>query len=148
MADDLNTNHEKDELLKIFEQGERSYFTRLIDMCKGFGKPKDSLEFKQAVIEFQRLGAPIVAVIVIISAITIMSLVKFVPDEKPPLVETQIIEPEATEELAPEEPPPPETPPELDEVVDTEAYSIGRSNCLPNTLFMNKINLLIVCSHK
>ena len=120
MADDLNTNHEKDELLKIFEQGERSYFTRLIDMCKGFGKPKDSLEFKQAIIEFQRLGAPIVAVIVIISAITVMSLVKFVPDEKPPVVETQIIEPEPTEELAPEEPPPPETPPELDEVVDTE----------------------------
>lgn len=120
MADDLNNNYEKDELLKIFEQGERSYFKRLIDMCKGFGQPKDSLEFKQAIIEFQRLGAPIVAAVIMVSAILIMSLVKFVPDEKPPVVETQIIEPEATEELAPEEPPPPETPPELDEVVDTE----------------------------
>ena len=120
MADDLNNNYEKDELLKIFEQGERSYFKRLIDMCKGFGQPKDSLEFKQAIIEFQRLGAPIVADIIMVSAILIMSLVKFVPDEKPPAIETPIIDPEATEELAPEEPPPPETPPELDEVVDTE----------------------------
>ena len=122
MADDFNNapEREKDELLKIFEQGERSYFTRLVDMCKGLGKPKDSLEFKQAMIEFQRLGAPIAAVVVIVSAITVMSLVKFVPDEKPPVVETQIIEPEPAEELVKEDPPPPEEPPELDEVVDTE----------------------------
>ena len=122
MADDLKMTpeHEKDELLKIFEQGERSYITRLVDMCKGFGKPKDSLEFKQAIIEFQRLGAPIAAVVVIVSAITVMSLVKFVPDEKPPVVETQIIEPEPAEELVKEEPPPPEEPPELDEVVETD----------------------------
>lgn len=124
MADDYNNSNtperEKDELLKIFEQGERSYFKRIIDMCKGFGQPKDSLEFKQAIIEFQRLGAPIVAVIVMVAAIAVMSLVKFTPDEKPPVVETQIIEPEAAEELVKEEPPPPEEPPELDEVVDTE----------------------------
>ena len=122
MADDFNNapEREKDELLKIFEQGERSYFTRLVDMCKGLGKPKDSLEFKQAMIEFQRLGAPIAAVVVIVSAITVMSLVKFVPDEKPPVVETQIIEPEPAEELVKEEPPPPEEPPELDEVVETD----------------------------
>jgi hypothetical protein len=115
MADDLKMTpeHEKDELLKIFEQGERSYFTRLVDMCKGFGKPKDSLEFKQAIIEFQRLGAPIVSVLVLGTAITVMSLVKFVPDEKPPVVETQIIEPEPAEELVKEDPPPPEEPPEL-----------------------------------
>ena len=123
MADDFNNtspDYEKDELLKIFEQGERSYFTRIVDMCKGFGKPKDSLEFKQAMIEFQRLGAPIAAVLIIVSSVTAMSLVKFTPDEKPPAVETQIIEPEPAEELVKEEPPPPEEPPELDEVVDTE----------------------------
>lgn len=124
MADDYNNSNtperEKDELLRIFEQGERSYFKRIVDMCKGFGQPKDSLEFKQAIIEFQRLGAPIVAVIVMVAAIAVMSLVKFTPDEKPPVVETQIIEPEAAEELVKEEPPPPEEPPELDEVVDTE----------------------------
>lgn len=122
MADDLNQQpgYEKDELLKIFEQGERSYLKRIIDMCKGFRQPKDSLEFKQAVIEFQRLGAPIASVIIIVSAIAIMSLVKFTPNEKPPAVETKIIEPEATEELQQEEPPPPEEPPELDEIMDTE----------------------------
>lgn len=120
MADDLNNNHEKDELLKIFEQGERSYFKRLADMFKGFGQPKDSLEFKQAMIEFQRLGAPIAAFVIVLTAVAVMSLVKFVPDEKPPAIETQIIEPEPAEELAPEEPPPPEQPPELDEVVETD----------------------------
>ena len=117
MADDYNNSNtperEKDELLRIFEQGERSYFKRIVDMCKGFGQPKDSLEFKQAIIEFQRLGAPIVAVIVMVAAIAVMSLVKFTPEEKPPVVETQIIEPEAAEELVKEEPPPPEEPPEL-----------------------------------
>lgn len=124
MADDANNlnspEREKDELLKIFEQGERSYFQRIVDMCKGFGQPKDSIEFKLAIIEFQRLGAPIAAVVIVVLAITVMSIVRFEPPEKPPVVETQIIEPEAAEELVKEEPPPPEEPPELDEVVDTE----------------------------
>ena len=113
----------RDELIKLIDEEERSYLRRIIDMCKGLKQPKDSLDFKKAMIELQRLGAPIAAVLLMVSVITIMSVIKITVDEKPPPIETIMVEPEEAEQLEepPEEPPPPpEDPPELDEVVDTE----------------------------
>ena len=46
----------QDELIKLFDEEERSYFRRIADMCKGLGCPRDSIEFKKAMIELQRLG--------------------------------------------------------------------------------------------
>lgn len=132
MAEDPNLQppeQPKDELLKLFEEEERNYFRRLIDMCKGLGQPRDSIEFKKAIIELQRLGAPIAAVLIIVTAVVTMCLIKITVDEPPPVIQTDIIEPEETEKLEEiEEPPPPEeqTPPEeitevTDVVVDIDA---------------------------
>lgn len=106
----------KDELIKLFDEEERNYLQRIVDMLKGFGKPKDSIEHKKAMIELQRLGAPIAAVVGMFLAITVMCTIKITASEKPPVVETQVIEPEQAEELTKEEPPPPEEPPELEEI--------------------------------
>lgn len=106
----------KDELIKLFDEEERNYFQRIVDMFKGFGQPKDSIEHKKAMIELQRLGAPIAAVVGMLLAITVMCTIKITASEKPPVVETQVIEPEQAEELTKEEPPPPEEPPELEEI--------------------------------
>ncbi len=127
MAKDLPPpeEHQKDELTKIFEEGERSYLRRLVDMCKGFRAPKDSVERKKAMIEFQRLGAPILALLVISLSITALCLMKIGGDTKPPVVETQIVEPEQTEELEePEEPPPPEEMQEMEEVTEVTDIEI------------------------
>ena len=105
----------KDAILQMFEDEERGYFRRLSDMCKGLGQPRDSIEFKKAWIEFQRLGAPIAAVLIIVSALLVMSLIKPNIKEAPPAIQTEIIEPEPAEELTEEPEPPPEEPPELDE---------------------------------
>lgn len=106
----------KDELIKLFDEEERNYLQRIVDMFKGFGQPKDSIEHKKAMIELQRLGAPIAAVVGMLLAITVMCTIKITASEKPPVVETQVIEPEQAEELTKEEPPPPEEPPELEEI--------------------------------
>ncbi|MGN1325048.1 MAG: prenyltransferase/squalene oxidase repeat-containing protein [Candidatus Spyradenecus sp.] len=106
----------KDELIKLFDEEERNYLQRIVDMLKGFGQPKDSIEHKKAMIELQRLGAPIAAVVGMLLAITVMCTIKITASEKPPVVETQVIEPEQAEELTKEEPPPPEEPPELEEI--------------------------------
>ena len=112
----------QDELIKLFDEEERSYFRRIADMCKGLGCPRDSIEFKKAMIELQRLWAPIAAVLLMVTVVTVMSVIKITVDEKPPAIETQVIEPTEAEQLEepPEPPPPPEDPPELEDVVDTE----------------------------
>ncbi len=117
---DTPEGYHKDELLKLFEEGERSYLRRLIDMCKGFGQPKDSVEYKKAIIEFQRLAAPIFAVGLMLSAITVMCMIRITADEKPPVIETQMIEQEEAEDLTQEEPPPPEEMPETEVEVETD----------------------------
>lgn len=109
----------KDELLKLFDEEERSYVQRIGDMFRGFAKPKDSVEYKKAMIELQRLGAPIAAVLLIVTAFVVMCTIRITVDEKPPAVETQVIEPTQAEELTKEPEPPPEQPPELDEPMDT-----------------------------
>ncbi len=125
MTDDPNNlppeGYQKDELLELFEKEERSYFRRIIDMFKGFGKPKDSVEFKEAMIELQRLGAPIAAVLIIGLAFIVMCAVEISADPPPVTVQMEIVEPTETEELTKEPEPPPEEPPELDETpVDTD----------------------------
>lgn len=122
MSDNLEplpgSENENDSLLNLFEEEERSYFRRIIDMFKGFSKPKGSLERKKAMIEFQRLGAPLAAILIILMAVTIMCTIKITADEKPPVVETKVIEPTQTEELTKEPEPPPEEPPELEEITE------------------------------
>ncbi len=116
MSDELKHNEaEKDELLKLFEKNERNYFVRIRDMFVGLTKPKDSVEFKEAKIELQRLWAPIVAISLPILVLLIMGMVKIGGEVTEVKVATQVIEPEESQPLEEEPPPPPEEPPELEE---------------------------------
>lgn len=111
----------KDELIRLFDKEERSYFRRIVDMFKGLGKPKDSIEFKEAMIELQRLGAPLASVVITVTVIVVMCLIEIGGEPPEVKVQMDIIEPTETEELVKEPEPPPEEPPELDETpVDTD----------------------------
>lgn len=110
----------RDELLKLFEQEERNFWQRQRDMFKGLGCPKDSVEYKQALIELQRWSAPVLAVLLILAVVVVMSIIRIEANEAPPTVEMQIVEELEAEELVEEEPPPPEEPPELEEIVETD----------------------------
>ncbi|MEG1788314.1 MAG: hypothetical protein RR268_03750 [Kiritimatiellia bacterium] len=109
----------QNELLKLFDEEERSYYKRLKDMVLGFSKPKDSIEFKKALIELQRLWAPIIAISLPIIVVIVMGMVKIGGADAKVQVETQIVEAVETPKL--EEPEkPPETPPELEDTPPVE----------------------------
>ncbi|MEG2725375.1 MAG: hypothetical protein RR982_05950, partial [Kiritimatiellia bacterium] len=82
----------QNELLKLFDEEERSYYKRLKDMVLGFSKPKDSIEFKKALIELQRLWAPIIAISLPIIVVIVMGMVKIGGTDAKVQVETQIVE--------------------------------------------------------
>ena len=118
MSDDFEKQApQQDELVELFDKEERGYLRRLADMFKGFGKPKDSVEYKEAIIEFQRLGAPLGAGVIMALAITVMCVIRISADAPKPVVSMEVIEPEQVEELdRPEPEKPEEPPPELDDV--------------------------------
>jgi hypothetical protein len=121
MIDNEAPQKGKDELLKLFEEGDRSYLRRIADMFKGFKAPKGSLERKQAIIELQRLGAPLAAITIVGLAILAMIVIKFTPTQTKVVASAKVEEVEEVEELEePEEVEPPEDPPELEEPVDIE----------------------------
>ena len=49
------------EMAKYDEIG---FFRRILNMFKGFGQPRSSREYKEALIELQRLSAPILAILI------------------------------------------------------------------------------------
>lgn len=109
---------EKDEVLKLFDKEERTYFQRLRDMFMGFSKPRDSLEYKEAMRELQRQWAPLLGVsIPLVICIVMCSITIGGNDVTKPPVDVTVIEPTTSEPLEPEEPPP---PPENMELVETD----------------------------
>lgn len=84
------------DMMALFN--EKSYAQRLRDMVSGLRKPKDSKEYKLAVIEVQRLKAPVMAVV--IPVLLILSLMMFSkPKERVEIeFQTDIMEAEQVQE--------------------------------------------------
>ena len=111
----------RDELIKMIDEEGRSYPRRIADMFKGLRQPKDSLDYKKAMIELQRLGAPLGAILLFTIILIVMSVMRITAEEKPPVIVTEIVEAteaEELEEVEEEPPPPPEEIPELTEEME------------------------------
>ena len=116
MSDAPNTR-EQDEVLKLFDQEERSYLRRLLDMFKGLAAPRDSLTYKEAIKELQRQWAPLLGIALPVLACLIMCSVSIGSSQvKPPEIEVTVVEPTQAETLEEVEPPPP--PEDLDVETD------------------------------
>ena len=118
----------RDELIKMIDEEGRSYPRRIADMFKGLRQPKDSLDYKKAMIELQRLGAPLGAILLFTIILIVMSVMRITAEEKPPLIVTEIVEAteaEELEEVEEEPPPPPEEIPELTEEMEVTDVTVN-----------------------
>lgn len=118
----------RDELIKMIDEEGRSYPRRIIDMFKGLRQPKDSLDYKKAIIELQRLGAPLGSIALFSIILVVMSVMKITAEEKPPVIVTEIVEavePEELEKVEEEPPPPPEEIPELTEEMEVTDVTVN-----------------------
>ena len=103
---------------------EKGYFQRIVLMFKGFGKPRSSGEFKQAVTELQRQAAPLIAVVSVVLFVAVVMVVSSVAPTDRAQYEVTVAEAakdaeleEQKEEEPPEELEPP--PEDIEITVDT-----------------------------
>lgn len=104
-----------DEISKQYD--ERGFFKRLGDMFKGLKQPKNSREYKLARLEFQRLKAPIIAIIVPILGVIILIVLTAVTSAPELVINVELAKDEAPIDEPVEEPPPPE---EIDMTQDVD----------------------------
>ena len=134
----MDDDKDRSGLLEMMDREERGYFRRLHDMCTGLTKPRESLDFKEAMQELHRQWAPLAGLFVPLFLIVLMGIIK--TDVRPPAETAQAVEVieeiEPTEPLEEPEPPPPEEeiePPEeiIDDVV-SEIQSPPLGEIVPN----------------
>ncbi|MGI5869423.1 MAG: prenyltransferase/squalene oxidase repeat-containing protein, partial [Kiritimatiellia bacterium] len=104
------------ELMKLFE--ERTFAKRMKRMINGISKPKDSGEYKLAVLELQRMLGPFLAIVLPIVAIAFLMTIETTHEVQEKVVAVTVIE--ATEEPKIEDEPPPPPMEEFEfEMIDT-----------------------------
>ena len=109
-AEELFEQH-KAEIAERFE--EKGFFQRIGEMFAGFKQPRDSREYKLAVLELQRLKAPMIAILLPTLGIISLIVITAVQGQQKDSVTVEIASAvEDPEELKDEEPEPEIEPPE------------------------------------
>ena len=106
---------------------EQNYWQRLKQMVAGLKKSRDTKEYKEAIIELQRLGAPVTAVLLPVIMIGLIVLMSSGQKEQDRLIETQIMETDAMKDLQDMkdlEPPPDMTQPDVTVDVPTDNVNV------------------------
>lgn len=124
----------EEDLAKFREDG---FFKRLKNMFRGFSQPRSSKEYKIAMIELQRLSAPLVAILVpsiVVVVLIVVSAVKVTPKQQREFVVSDAQD--EVEELKEEEPEE-ITPPPVDEInvdVEVDTPEIGNPTDIANDI--------------
>ena len=83
-----------DEGIDIEELGKRyetkGFFSRLITMMSGLGKPHNTREYKEARIEMQRLMAPLIAIIAVVLFVVILIVVTAISGKSSKTIEVTV----------------------------------------------------------
>jgi hypothetical protein len=101
----MSLNHVADDVidaqLKEIDKmyTEATYWQRLKTMREGLKAPKDSKEYKEAMIELQRLSAPVVALLLPIFLVGILVVFSAAAKTNDRIIETQILEVEEIKQL-------------------------------------------------
>lgn len=116
-----NEPTQEDEVLKLYDQEERSYFRRLKDMFHGLLQPRETLAYKEARKELQRQWAPLLGLALPVLACIIMCSVTLGGrDTTKPNIEVTVVEPTPAEPDLVELETPPVEPIDMEvELVDT-----------------------------
>ena len=105
------------EMIKLFE--ELSLKERVKRTLDGRNQPKDSGEYKFAVLQLQRMTGPFLAIVLPIIAVALLLTIETTHDTRAETRPVEILEVTETPEIEEEPPPPPEEEFEF-EPVDTE----------------------------
>ena len=105
------------EMIKLFE--ELSLKERVKRTLDGLNQPKDSGEYKFAVLQLQRMTGPFLAIVLPIIAVALLLTIETTHDTRAETRPVEILEVTETPEIEEEPPPPPEEEFEF-EPVDTE----------------------------
>ena len=109
-AEEVMEQH-KAEIEERFE--EKGFFRRIGDMLAGFKCPHDSKEYKLALLELQRLKAPIIAMLIPVIGVIALIVITAVQGQKKDVIQVDLAKAvEDTEPLAPDEPEPDVEPPD------------------------------------
>ena len=121
------------EIDKMFET--QTIWQRLSILFTGLGKPRSSKEYKEAVIEAQRLSAPAAAIILPILFVVVLIVMSAGTAGEDRVIETQVMEAETIKELEkPEEIKPPEEQVEvdIDIPIDTPNVNVDTTEPISN----------------
>ena len=135
LNDSAVTEEHLKEIEKMFEG--KSFFQRLMLMKNGLKKPRDSKEYKEAMLELQRLSAPATAIVLPILAILILALISATTEKNDRVIETTVMEAEVIKDLEKVEPPEPPEEQEIQEMdtdipMDTPNVQIDTAAPEPN----------------
>ena len=107
-AEELLEQHKAEIEERFVEKG---FFTRLGEMFKGLKEPHDSREYKAAVIELQRLKAPIIGTLLPVIGVIVLIVVTAVQGQKQEIIQVDLTKPVEDPEVLKEEEPEPEVEP-------------------------------------
>lgn len=105
----------KEEMAKFEDDG---YFRRLIKMFVGLGRPRNSPEYKEAIVELQRQTAPLLAILLPILVVATLFVVTAVSDSGKRELKVEIVQADQQDDALDEIETPQETepPPEMDNI--------------------------------
>ena len=115
----------KEEMAKFEDDG---YFRRLIKMFVGLGRPRNSPEYKEAIVELQRQTAPLLAILLPVLFVATLFVVTAVSGEGKRALKVEIVQADQQDDALEEIETPQETepPPEMDNIeitVDTPSMN-------------------------
>ena len=87
--------HLEEEMAKFEDAG---YFKRLFKMFVGFGRPRNSPEYKEAMIELQRQSAPLLAILLPLMFIVTLFVVTAVTGDGKKELKVEIVQADQQEE--------------------------------------------------
>lgn len=105
----------KEEMAKFEDDG---YFRRLIKMFVGLGRPRNSPEYKEAIVELQRQSAPLLAILLPILVVATLFVVTAVSGSGKRELKVEIVQADQQDDALDEIETPQETepPPEMDNI--------------------------------
>lgn len=105
----------KEEMAKFEDDG---YFRRLIKMFVGLGRPRNSPEYKEAIVELQRQTAPLLAILLPILVVATLFVVTAVSGSGKRELKVEIVQADQQDDALDEIETPQETepPPEMDNI--------------------------------
>lgn len=120
MDEDTIKEEVREKLKEIdAEYSDKTIWRRLGILFSGISKPRSSKEYKEAMIELQRLGAPAAAIMIPVVMIGLLVIMSAGQKTKDRVIETQIMEATDVKELEQEEEPL-DKPPEIDNDVQVD----------------------------